>query len=698
MNNLGLTPRHCPVTMNISAWLRVALWTVVVALGAGSLAILAWARGEPVSALWMVVASVCVFAVAYRFHSAWLMAKVLTLDDLRAPPSVVKEDGKDFVQTNKWIVFGHHFAAIAGPGPLVGPVLAAQFGFMPGLLWMLVGATLGGAVHDCVIMFCSVRRGGKSLGQMVRDEVGPFAGLAALVSIVAIMIILLAVLGLVVVNALAESPWGLFTIAATMPIALIMGCGLRYGGSGAKTLVLVSAFGLAALLLAVWGGQFIHGSALESWLTLRGTTLAWWIMGYGIVASILPVWLLLAPRDYLSTFMKIGTVGGLLVAIVVLAPMLKMPGLTKFIDGTGPVVAGPVFPFCFITIACAAVSGFHALIASGTTPKLLTRESHIRVIGYGAMVTEMLVGVMALIAACAMEPGEYFAINMKGNPVAITAKVSAMGFPVTPLQMTDLAASVGEMTMVGRTGGAPTFAVGMAHIFAGVLGSKGALAVWYHFAIMFEALFILTTIDAGTRVGRFLVQDLLGIFSKSLGDTRSFAANTLATLLFVGAWGWFLYQGVVDPLGGINSLWPIFGVANQLLAVIALSLGTTVLIKMGRRRYLWVTLAPLAWLLAVTMTAGWMKLFGAPPVGFLAIAHGLEGRVAAGGSAAELKVWHAQITNNYIDAAVTGAFLVLVLIVVMANARVWWQLLAGRRATELREESYIPLATATVVK
>ena len=698
MNNLGLTPRHCPVTMNISAWLRVALWTVVVALGAGSLAILAWARGEPVSALWMVVASVCVFAVAYRFHSAWLMAKVLTLDDLRAPPAVVKEDGKDFVQTNKWIVFGHHFAAIAGPGPLVGPVLAAQFGFMPGLLWMLIGATLGGAVHDCVIMFCSVRRGGKSLGQMVRDEVDPFAGLSALVSIVAIMIILLAVLGLVVVNALAESPWGLFTIAATMPIALIMGCGLRYGGSGAKTLVLVSAFGLAALLLAVWGGQFIHGSALESWLTLRGTTLAWWIMGYGIVASILPVWLLLAPRDYLSTFMKIGTVGGLLVAIVVLAPMLKMPGLTKFIDGTGPVVAGPVFPFCFITIACAAVSGFHALIASGTTPKLLTRESHIRVIGYGAMVTEMLVGVMALIAACAMEPGEYFAINMKGNPVAITAKVSAMGFPVTPLQMTDLAASVGEMTMVGRTGGAPTFAVGMAHIFAGVLGSKGALAVWYHFAIMFEALFILTTIDAGTRVGRFLVQDLLGIFSKSLGDTRSFAANTLATLLFVGAWGWFLYQGVVDPLGGINSLWPIFGVANQLLAVIALSLGTTVLIKMGRRRYLWVTLAPLAWLLAVTMTAGWMKLFGAPPVGFLAIAHGLEGRVAAGGSAAELKVWHAQITNNYIDAAVTGAFLVLVLIVVMANARVWWQLLAGRRATELREESYIPLATATVVK
>lgn len=684
--------------MKIPAWLRVALWTLVVALGAGSLAILAWARGEPVSALWMVIASVCVFAVAYRFHSAWLMAKVLTLDELRAPPSVVKEDGKDFVQTNKWIVFGHHFAAIAGPGPLVGPVLAAQFGFMPGLLWMLIGATLGGAVHDCVIMFCSVRRGGKSLGQMVRDEVGPFAGLAALVSIVAIMVILLAVLGLVVVNALAESPWGLFTIAATMPIALIMGCGLRYGGHGAKTLVLVSAFGLAALLLAVWGGQFIHGSALEGWLTLRGTTLAWWIMGYGIVASILPVWLLLAPRDYLSTFMKIGTVGALLAAIVVLAPELKMPGLTKFIDGTGPVVAGPVFPFCFITIACAAISGFHSLIASGTTPKLLTRESHIRVIGYGAMVTEMLVGVMALIAACAMEPGEYFAINMKGEPAAVTAKVSALGFPVTTAQMTDLAASVGEKTMVGRTGGAPTFAVGMAHMFAGVLGSKGALALWYHFAIMFEALFILTTIDAGTRVGRFLVQDLLGLFSKSLANTRSFSANALATLLFVGAWGWFLYQGVVDPLGGINSLWPIFGVANQLLAVIALSLGTTVLIKMGRQRYLWVTLAPLAFLMAVTMTAGWMKIFSAAPVGFLAIARGLEAKVAAGGTAAELKVWHAQIANNYIDAAVTGAFLVLVLIVVAANARVWWQLLSGRRPVQLREETYVPLATATVVK
>ncbi len=697
--------------MKFPSWLRVITWMLVVVLGVGAVGVLAWSRGEPVSALWIVVAAVCVFAVSYRFHSAWLMAKVLTLDELRAPPAVVKEDGKDFVQTNKWIVFGHHFAAIAGPGPLVGPVLAAQFGFLPGMLWMLVGATLGGAVHDCVILFCSVRRGGKSLGGMVRDEVGPFAGLVALVSIIAIMIILLAVLGLVVVNALAESPWGLFTIAATMPIAVAMGCAMRFGGTGGKALVATSILGVVALLAAVWGGQFLPGTALEGWLTLQGTTLAWWIMGYGIVASILPMWLLLAPRDYLSSFMKIGTVAALGGAIILLAPMLKMPALTKFIDGSGPVVAGPWFPFVFITIACAAVSGFHSLIASGTTPKLLMRESHIRVVGYGAMVTEMVVGLMALIAACTMEPGEYFAINMKGEVTAVTAKVSALGFPVTPGQMADLAASVGEKTMVGRTGGAPTFAVGMAQMFAGVLGSpstgsgpgaeprgQGALALWYHFAIMFEALFILTTLDAGTRVGRFLVQDLLGFFSKRLGDTRSFAGNTFATLLFVGAWGWFLYQGVIDPLGGINSLWPIFGVANQLLAVIALALGTTVLIKMGRVRYVWVTLGPLVWLLSVTMTAGWMKIFSPAPVGFLAIARGLETRIAAGGPAADVAVWSAQRLNALIDAAVTGTFLVLVLVVVAANARVWWQLLAGRRPASLREEAYVPLAPAPVAK
>ncbi|WP_438480443.1 carbon starvation CstA family protein [Oleiharenicola lentus] len=684
--------------MKLPLWLKIVVWSLVVALGVGSVAVLAWSRGEQVSALWMVVAALCVFAVSYRFHSAWLMAKVLTLDELRATPAVVHEDGKDFVKTNKWVVFGHHFAAIAGPGPLVGPVLAAQFGFLPGMLWMLVGATLGGAVHDCVIMFCSVRRRGKSLAQMVREEVGSFAGIAALVSIIAIMIILLAVLALVVVNALAESPWGLFTIAATMPIAIIMGCWMRYGKGGAASLVAVSVFGVVALLTAVWGGQFVHGTAWEKWFMLRGTTIAWWIMGYGLLASILPVWLLLAPRDYLSTFMKIGTVIALGLAIVVIGPMLKMPALTKFIDGTGPVVAGPWFPFVFITIACAAVSGFHALISSGTTPKLLTRESHIRVVGYGAMVTEMVVGIMALIAACAMEPGEYFAINMKGEAAVVTAKVTALGFPVTEAQMATLAADMGEKTMIGRTGGAPTFAVGMAQMFASVVGSKGALALWYHFAIMFEALFILTTIDAGTRVGRFLVQDLLGLFSKKLGDTKSFAGNTLATALFVGAWGWFLYQGVIDPLGGINSLWPIFGVANQLLAVIAFTLGTTVLIKMGRARYAWVTLAPLAWLMAVTMTAGWMKIFSPAPVGFLAIARAAESKIAGGGTAAELKLWNAQVFNNYVDVAVTGTFMVLVLIVVAASARVWWQLLAGKTVAPLREDPYVPLGEVTAEK
>ncbi len=674
-------------------WLRTLGWTAVVTLAVVSLASLAWSRGEPVNALWVVVASVCVFAIAYRFHSAWLMAKVLTLDDLRATPAVVNEDGKDYVKTNKWIVFGHHFAAIAGPGPLVGPVLAAQFGFMPGLLWMLVGATLGGAVHDSVILFCSIRRRGKSLGQMVSDEVGPFAGMIALISIIGIMTILLAVLALVVVNALAESPWGLFTIAMTMPIAVAMGCGMRFGGG--KGLGWISALGVIALLASVWAGQYIHGSALEEWLTLKGTTLAWWIMGYGLLASILPVWLVLAPRDYLSTFMKIGTVAALGVAIVILAPTLKMPAVTQFIDGTGPVFAGPVFPFCFITIACAAVSGFHSLIASGTTPKLLAREKDIRVIAYGAMITEMLVGIMALIAACAMAPGEYFAINMKGEPAAVVAKVTALGYPVTEAEMADLAASVGEKTMIGRTGGAPTFAVGMAHMFAGVLGSKAALALWYHFAIMFEALFILTTIDAGTRVGRFIVQDMLGYLFKPLADTRSFAGNFLGTTLFVAAWGWFLYQGVVDPLGGINSLWPIFGVANQLLAVIALALGTTVLIKMGRTRYLWVTLAPLAWLLSVTMSAGWMKIFSADPrLGFLSAARDFAAKIEAGGTAAQVKQWSQLLFNNQVNAVVTGAFLVLVATVVITCARVWWQLLSGKRASDLHEEPYVAVTTS----
>ena len=682
--------------INFPRWSRVLIWALVVVLGTGSIAVLAFSRNEPVSALWLVVAAGCVFAVAWRFHSAWLMAKVLTVDELRATPAVVHEDGRDYVQTNRWIVFGHHFAAIAGPGPLVGPVLAAQFGYLPGMLWILIGATLGGAVHDSIILFCSIRRRGKSLGQMVREEVGPFAGFLALISIIAIMIILLAVLALVVVKALAESPWGLFTITATMPIAVLMGLGLRYWTPG--RVGWVSVFGFVGLLLAVAGGQWLHGTPLEGWLTLRGTTLAWWIMGYGFVASVLPVWLLLAPRDYLSTFMKLGTVALLGVAIVLLAPMLRMPALTRFIDGSGPVFAGPVFPFCFITIACAAVSGFHSIVASGTTPKLLARESDIRFVGYGGMITEMVVGIMALIAAAALEPGQYFAINMKGDITAVTQQITALGFPVTAGQMRELADSVGEITMVGRPGGAPTFAVGMAHMFAGVLGGRATLALWYHFAIMFEALFILTTIDAGTRVGRFLVQDLLGYAWRPLGETRSNTGNWIASAAFVGAWGWFLYQGVVDPFGGINSLWPIFGVANQLLAVIALALGTTVLIKMGRTRYLWVPLLPLGWLLTVTMTAGWMKIFSVDPrLGFLSAAQDFEWRIAAGGNAAQLAEWRSLAFSNRVDAVVTGTFLVLVALVVLASARGWVQLLAGRRAVDLHEEPYVPLKAAPAV-
>ena len=442
----------------------------------------------------------------------------------------------------------------------------------------------------------------------------------------------------------------------------------------------------------------MHGTPLAGWLTLKGTTLAWWIMGYGFVASVLPVWLLLAPRDYLSTFMKLGTVALLGVAIVLLAPMLRMPALTRFIDGSGPVFAGPVFPFCFITIACAAVSGFHSIVASGTTPKLLARESDIRFVGYGGMITEMVVGIMALIAAAALEPGQYFAINMKGDIAAVTQQITALGFPVTAGQMRELAESVGEITMVGRPGGAPTFAVGMAHMFAGVLGGKGTLALWYHFAIMFEALFILTTIDAGTRIGRFLVQDLLGYAWRPLGETRSTTGNWIASAAFVAAWGWFLYQGVVDPLGGINSLWPIFGVANQLLAVIALALGTTVLIKMGRTRYLWVPLLPLVWLLAITMTAGWMKIFSVDPrLGFLSAALDFKQRIAGGGSAVQLAEWRSLAFSNQVDAVVTGTFLVLVALVVLASARVWVQLLAGRRAVDLHEEPYVPLKAASAV-
>ena len=672
-----------------SSFLSKFAWTLIGILLLVSIATISFVRNEPVNALWLVVAAVCTFALAYRFHATWLLAEVLTLDEERRTAAVRHADGKDFVPTNRWVVFGHHFAAIAGPGPLVGPVLAAQFGYLPGTLWMLIGATLGGAVHDCVILFASSRRRGKSLGQMVAEEVGPFAGIITLFGVVAIMVIILAVLGLVVVKALAESPWGLFTILASMPIALVMGIAMR---SGKVSLGLISVFGVAALLFSVVAGQWIKGSPLEQWLTLDGRTLAVGIMIYGLLASVLPVWLLLAPRDYLSTFLKIGAVALLGVAIVALAPPLQMPALTKFIDGTGPVFAGKVFPFAFITIACAAVSGFHSIIASGTTPKLLANERDIRVVGYGAMVTEMLVGILALIAACSMSPGEYFAINMKGTPAEVVASITAQGFPVTEAQMKALASSVGETTMFGRTGGAPTFAVGMARMFAGVFRSPAATALWYHFAIMFEALFILTTIDAGTRVGRFLVQDLGGLIWKPFARTDSVVAGWTASILFVAAWGYFLYSGVIDPLGGINSLWPIFGVANQLLAVIALSLGTTLLLKMRKERYLWVTLLPLSWLLAVTLTAGWQKIFASDiRLGFLSAATHFQLLANQGGTPSQLRALHHQIFNNHLNAAITALFLLLTILIVLCCGRVWLKLLAGDHALHpLREELTAP--------
>src|SRR5246500_5759661 len=605
----------------MSFWKKL-LWIGVAALGTWAVAILALSRGEHISALWIIIAGFCALSISYRFYSKWIASKVLLLNDERATPAIVRNNGKDFVPTNRWMVFGHHFAAIAGPGPLVGPVLAAQFGFLPGTLWILIGATLGGAVHDMIMLFASVRRGGKTLGQMVKEEIGRGVGVLALISVLAIMIILLAVLALVVVQALAKSPWGVFTIAMTIPTALIMGFGLR---SGKFNVTVITFIGLLGLAFGVWGGQFLSNfPTIESWFRHDATWIAWAIMIYGLAASILPVWMLLTPRDYLSTFLKLGTVAALAIAVILIHPTLQMPSLTKFIDGSGLVFAGPVFPFVCITIACGAVSGFHSLISSGTTPKMLARESRVRDIGYGAMITEMMVALMALIAASVLQPGQYFAINMKGTPTEVVQKVSAAGFPVTEDEMSVLAKDLGEQTMYNRAGGAPTFAVGMAHLFARVTASPTALALWYHFAIMFEALFILTTIDAGTRVGRFLLQDLLGNVWRPLGNTRSWSANFLTSVLLVAAWGWFLYQGVVDPLGGVNSLWPLFGLANQLLSVIALCLCTTILVKMQKTRYLFVTILPLLFMCAVTFSAGYLKVFSADPkLGFLSGAQSL---------------------------------------------------------------------------
>jgi carbon starvation protein len=680
----------------MSLWKKL-LWFAVAALGTWAVAMLALSRGEHISALWIVAAGFCALSISYRFYSKWLATKALVLNEERATPAVLQNDNKDYVPTNRWMVFGHHFAAIAGPGPLVGPVLAAQFGFLPGTLWILIGATLGGGVHDMIVLFASIRRGGKTLGQMVREEIGRGVGLLALVSVLAIMIILLAVLALVVVQALAESPWGVFTIATTIPIALIMGIGLR---TGKVSVMAVTVFGLLGLAFGVWGGQFLaHFPAIEAWFRHDQKWLAWAIMIYGLAASILPVWMLLTPRDYLSTFLKLGTVAMLAAAVVLINPTLQMPALTKFIDGSGLVFAGPVFPFVCITIACGAVSGFHSLIASGTTPKMITRESSIRGIGYGAMVTEMMVALMAMIAACVLQPGEYFAINTKGAPTEVVERVSSAGFPVTEAQMQKLATDLGESTMFNRAGGAPTFAVGMAHMFARVSTKPTALALWYHFAIMFEALFILTTLDAGTRVGRFLLQDFLGNLWRPLGNTRSWTANFFSSSLLVAAWGWFLYEGVIDPLGGINSLWPLFGLANQLLSVVALCLGTTLLIKMQKSKYLFVTLAPLCFMCAVTFSAGYLKVFSPDPrLGFLSGAQSLLSQAAAITDPIEAANLGRQATIWRFDAFVAVSFLVLVILIVLGSARQWWQLLRGTKRVVLHESEFVPLTPAQLAQ
>jgi carbon starvation protein len=683
-------------------------WALVALLGAGALAVIALSRGEPVSAVWLLVAAVCTYAIGYRFYSAFLAARVFALDDRRATPAVRLSDGRDFVPTNRWIVFGHHFAAIAGPGPLVGPTLAAQFGYLPGVLWIVVGVVLGGAVQDFVILCASIRRDGKSLGQMAREEIGPVAGFTGMVAVLGIMIVLIAVLGLVVVNALRASPWGTVTIGLTIPIAMLMGLYMRWLRPG--RVLEASAIGLVLLALSLFAGRWVaEHPTLAHAFTLDGRTLAAMLLVYGFAASVLPVWLLLAPRDYLSAFVKIGVVIALAVGILVALPPLQMPALTRFTDGTGPVFAGTLFPFGFITIACGAISGFHALIASGTTPKLIERESDARLVGYGAMLVESFVAVMALIAACALTPGVYFAINAPVAALGTTAQsaaaaVASWGFTVTPAEMTELARQVGETSLLSRTGGAPSLAVGMAHIFSGMLGGGGAMALWYHFAIMFEALFILTTLDAGTRVGRFMLQDLGRHAWPRFGSTSWQPAVVLSSGLFVAMWGWFLWQGVVDPLGGINSLWPLFGISNQLLATVALCVATTIIIKMGKARYAWTTMVPLAWLVVVTMSAGWQKLFSPlPKLGFLAHAHALQAAKAAGTLPAgvrSVRELSQLIANDYLDAAVAAFFLLSVLVVLADSAREWWAVLSGRKPARGSERPFesragAPAPTAT---
>jgi len=675
--------------------LKIIVWTAVAALGAAALSTIALHRGEPISATWFVLAAACSYLVSYRLYSSFIAAKLLALDNTRATPAERRDDGCDFVPTNKWVLFGHHFAAIAGPGPLVGPTLAAQFGYLPGTLWLVAGAAFAGCVQDFVILFCSIRRDGKTLGEMAREEVSKRSGFLAQLAILSIMIILLAVVALVIVNALKSSPWATFTLSMTIPIALLLGVYLRYLRPG--RVLEASLIGVALVLFVVVAGQWVADSpAWAKVFTMSGITLTFAIIAYGFAASALPVWLLLAPRDYLSAFIKAGAIFSLAAGILLVRPQVLMPPLTRFVDGNGPVFAGKIFPFCFITIACGAISGFHSLISSGTTPKMIQREGHARFIGYGAMLLESFVGVMAMVAACAMTPGVYFAINsptsiVGATPAAAAATISSWGYPLSADTMTGLAHAVGEQTLLNRAGGAPSLAVGMAQIFSSTIGGERLLGIWYHFAIMFEALFILTVLDAGTRVGRFMIQELGGRAWKPLGRMNWMPSTLLSSAIIVGAWGYFLYQGVVDPLGGINSLWPLFGIANQLLAAVALVVATTILMKMGKLKWIWVTLLPMAWLVTITMTASCQKIFSANArIGFLAQANALAAQLA-GGKVAAAKIVETQrnILNLRLDAVVTAVLAGMILVLLVEALVQWYAILSRSREPVLQETPYV---------
>ncbi len=671
-------------------------WLLLALAGAAAWGVLALHRGETISAAWLVLAAVGTYLVGFRFYSRFLADRVFGLNDRRATPAERLTNGRDFVPTTRWVLFGHHFAAIAGAGPLVGPVLAAQFGYLPGTIWIVFGVVFAGAVQDFIILFGSMRRDGKSLGQMAKEETGAITGVFAMLAVLAIMVILLAVLALVVVNALKDSPWGVFTILCTIPIAVLMGFWMKAWRPG-HTLE-ASAVGVVLLMASLVGGRYVAESAtLAPLFTWSAPTIAYAVIGYGFVASVLPVWMLLCPRDYLSTFMKIGTILLLALGILLVLPPLRMPAITRFVDGTGPVFAGKLFPFAFITIACGAISGFHALVASGTTPKMLTRESDARLIGYGGMLMESFVAVMAMCAAALLDPGIYFAINaplatLGGTAASAAEVIRGWGFTVTPEQLTGLAREVGEQTLLGRAGGAPSLAVGMAHILSGAFG-QSLMALWYHFAIMFEALFILTTVDTGTRVGRFMLQEVVGHVWEPLGRTSWYPSTILASAAVVAGWGYFLVQGVMDPLGGINSLWPLFGISNQLLAAVALCVGTTILIKAGKGRYAWVTLAPLAWVLLVTLTAGWQKVFAADPrLGFLAHASVTATQIATG--AMDPARGARLIFNDRLDAVLAITFMVVTLLVVATSAREWALVLTRRKPATVKEAPFVETAYA----